>query len=119
MISVNFRDARPIYEQIKDDFKKLIISGALSKDDKMPSVRTLATQLSINPNTIQRAYNELETEGFIYSVPGKGSFICSDSEKQKEHVEELKEQLRNIIKELRVFDVDEEDLMELLKEGRE
>lgn len=117
MISLNFRDAKPIYEQIKDNFKKLIISGALKNDDKMPSVRTLATQLSINPNTIQRAYNELETEGFIYSVPGKGSFVCSNSEKQKEHIEELKEKLRSIIRELKVLNVTESELSLILKEG--
>lgn len=117
MISLNFRDAKPIYEQIKDNFKKLIISGALKNDDKMPSVRTLATQLSINPNTIQRAYNELETEGFIYSVPGKGSFVCSNSEKQKEHIEELKEKLRSIIRELKVLNVTESELCLILKEG--
>lgn len=117
MISLNFRDAKPIYEQIKDNFKKLIISGALKNDDKMPSVRTLATQLSINPNTIQRAYNELEAEGFIYSVPGKGSFVCSNSEKQKEHIEELKEKLRSIIRELKVLNVTESELSLILKEG--
>ena len=74
MISLNYRDSRPIYEQIKDGLKKLIVTGGLAVDEKLPSVRSLATQLSINPNTIQRAYNELEGEGYIYSVPGKGSF---------------------------------------------
>ena len=74
MISLNYRDSRPIYEQIKDGLRKLIVTGAIGTDEKLPSVRALATQLSINPNTIQRAYNELEGEGYIYSVPGKGSF---------------------------------------------
>ena len=68
MISLNYRDSRPIYEQIKDGLKKLMVSGALAADEKLPSVRALATQLSINPNTIQRAYNELESEGYIYSM---------------------------------------------------
>ena len=62
MISLNYRDSRPIYEQIKDGLRKLIVTGALGPDEKLPSVRSLATQLSINPNTIQRAYNELEGE---------------------------------------------------------
>ena len=75
MISLNYRDSRPIYEQIKDGLRKLIVTGAMQPDEKLPSVRALATQLSINPNTIQRAYNELETEGYIYSVPGKGQ-LC-------------------------------------------
>ena len=66
MISLNYRDARPIYEQIKDGLRRLIVSGALQTDERLPSVRTLAAQLAINPNTIQRAYNELEKEGYIY-----------------------------------------------------
>ncbi len=74
MISLNYRDSRPIYEQIKDGLRKLIVTGGLGPDEKLPSVRALAAQLAINPNTIQRAYNELEGEGYIYSVPGKGSF---------------------------------------------
>lgn len=74
MISINFRDSRPIYEQVKDALRRLIVSGALPPDEKLPSVRELASQLVINPNTIQRAYRELEHEGYIVSVPGKGSF---------------------------------------------
>ena len=70
MISLNYRDSRPIYEQIRDGLRKLIVTGALGADEKLPSVRALAAQLAINPNTIQRAYNELEGEGYIYSVPG-------------------------------------------------
>ena len=64
MISLNYRDSRPIYEQIKDGLRKLIVTGALRPDEKLPSVRALAAQLAINPNTIQRAYNELE--GGVY-----------------------------------------------------
>ena len=76
MISLNYRDSRPIYEQIKDGLRKLIVTGAMLPDEKLPSVRALAQQLSINPNTIQRAYADLEGEGYIYSVPGKGSFAA-------------------------------------------
>ena len=65
MISLNYRDSRPIYEQIKDGLRKLIVTGAMAPDEKLPSVRALATQLSINPTTLQRAYNELEGEGYI------------------------------------------------------
>ena len=74
LIGLNYRDSRPIYEQIKDNYKRLILSGGIAAGDKLPSVRELASQLAINPNTIQRAYRELESEGFIYTVPGKGSF---------------------------------------------
>ena len=74
MITLNYRDARPIYEQVCDGLRRLIVSGAIADGDKLPSVRALATQLAINPNTIQRAYNELETSGYCCSVPGKGCF---------------------------------------------
>ena len=74
MITLNYRDARPIYEQVRDGLRKLIVSGAIADGEKLPSVRQLASQLAINPNTIQRAYNELEAEGWTASVPGKGSF---------------------------------------------
>lgn len=79
MISLNYRDSRPIYEQIKDGLRKLIVTGAIATDEKLPSVRALATQLSINPNTIQRAYEALESEGYVYSVPGKGSFAAPNT----------------------------------------
>ena len=75
MISLNYRDSRPIYEQIRDGFKKLIATGAIGPDEKLPSVRVLATQLSINPNTIQRSYRQLEAEGWIVTVHGKGCFV--------------------------------------------
>ncbi len=76
MIHLDYRDARPIYAQILEGFREQIRSGVLQAGDKMPSVRELAAQLTINPNTIQRAYRELEANGYIASVPGKGSFVC-------------------------------------------
>lgn len=75
MIHLDYRDARPIYLQIVSGFREQIVSGVLQNGDRLPSVRELATELTINPNTIQRAYRELEMEGWIASVPGKGSFI--------------------------------------------
>lgn len=80
MISLNGRDPRPIYEQLKENFRKLLISGVIARDEKLPSVRELASQLAINPNTIQRAYRELEAEGYIYTNAGKGSFAADVSE---------------------------------------
>ena len=65
MIQLNYRDARPIYEQVKDGFRHLIIQEVMKRDEKLPSVRELATSLTINPNTIQRAYRELEQEGYV------------------------------------------------------
>ena len=76
MMQLNFRDARPIYSQIIENFRAQISAGILLPGERLPSVRELAGELAINPNTIQRAYRELETEGWIASVPGKGSFVC-------------------------------------------
>lgn len=76
MVQLDYRDARPIYTQIVDNFRSQIVSGILLPGEKMPSVRELAGELTINPNTIQRAYRELEMDGWIASVPGKGSFVC-------------------------------------------
>lgn len=76
MVHLDYRDARPIYSQIVDGFREQILSGVLRAGDRMPSVRELAGSLTINPNTIQRAYRELEMQGWIASVPGKGSFVC-------------------------------------------
>ncbi|MCQ2518939.1 MAG: GntR family transcriptional regulator [Lachnospiraceae bacterium] len=117
MIELNLRDSRPIYEQIGDSYKKLIISGVLKPDEKMPSVRTLAQQLSINPNTIQRAYNELEAAGFVYSIPGKGSFVCEMEDFNKEHIAELKVTVRTLIEELRLLKVSDEEIYELMGKG--
>ncbi len=116
MISLNYRDSRPIYEQIKDGLRKLIVTGAIGTDEKLPSVRSLATQLSINPNTIQRAYNELEGEGYIYSVPGKGSFAAGEADAGMSRRKELWEKVRELLAELRYLGVRQEELMVLLQE---
>ncbi len=79
MIILDYRDRRPLYEQIVEKFRELMVSGALAQDSRMPTVRSLAMDLSINPNTIQRAYAELERQGYIYSVKGKGSFVADSS----------------------------------------
>lgn len=89
MILIDYNDKRPIYEQIAGRFQALIISGVMEADEKLPSVRTLAVELSINPNTIQRAYGELEKDGFIYTVKGKGNFVKRDEgliHRQKERL---------------------------------
>ena len=116
MIRLNYRDARPIYEQIKDGMRKLIVTGAMAANEKLPSVRAMATQLSINPNTIQRAYNDLETEGYIYSVPGKGSFVCDRADADRARRELLEEKVRGLLSELRDLGVSESELQTLLKE---
>ena len=76
MITINYRDPRPIYEQIQTELRRLMLTGVLPPGSRLPSVRELAGQLAINPNTIQRAYRELEADGYILSVAGKGSFVA-------------------------------------------
>ncbi len=100
MISLNYRDPRPIYEQLEEKLRRLILSGAIAEGEKLPSVRELASQLAINPNTIQRAYRELEQNGFIYSVPGKGSFAGKLSGVDESRRKELREKLLAIWTEL-------------------
>ena len=110
MIQLNYRDSRPIYEQVRDALRKLVVSGALAPGDKLPSVRQLAASLAINPNTIQRAYEVLEQEGYVYSVPGKGSFAAHRREMDGRRKEELLRQLDAIAEELRFFGVTAEDI---------
>ncbi len=100
MLSLNLRDSRPIYEQVRDGLRRLIITGAIPAGDKLPSVRTLAGQLAINPNTIQRSYEALEQEGYAYSVPGKGSFAALLQDVTHKRREELLRQLDAIVQEL-------------------
>ena len=76
MLNLDYRDARPIYKQVRDGLRRLMVTGAIQEGEKLPSVRSLASTLAINPNTIQRAYESLEAEGYLYSVPGKGSFAA-------------------------------------------
>lgn len=79
MLNLDYRDARPIYEQVKDGLRRLMVTGVIREGEKLPSVRAMAGTLAINPNTIQRAYEALEAEGYVYSVPGKGSFAAPNT----------------------------------------
>ena len=89
MLSLDYRDARPIYEQVKDGLRRLMVSGVIREGEKLPSVRTLASTLAINPNTIQKAYEALEAEGYVCSVPGKGSFAAPHTGVDRGRREEL------------------------------
>ena len=110
MIHIDYRDPRPIYEQVKDGLRRLVVIGALPAGEKLPSVRELATTLTINPNTIQRAYRELESEGYIVSVPGKGSFAAERREENEEHKQELLKKLREVARELRWLGMSGEEI---------
>ncbi|MBQ2634237.1 MAG: GntR family transcriptional regulator [Oscillospiraceae bacterium] len=116
MITVNYRDPRPVYEQIMDGLRRRIISGVLAPDERLPSVRELAAQLAINPNTIQRAYRELEQSGYIYSVAGKGNFAGHRQEVDAGRRETLLRTLRETARELRWLGVSREELTDCLRE---
>lgn len=115
MLNINYKDARPIYEQIKDGVKKLIISGVLTDGEKLPSVRELASELTINPNTIQRAYAELETEQYIVSIAGKGSFARVVKEIDEVNLKEILMRLDDVLDELAFLGIKQETVIEHIK----
>lgn len=123
MLTLNYRDSRPIYGQIKDGLRRMIVTGALEPDEKLPSIRAMAVDLAINPNTIQRAYAELEAEGFIYSVPGKGSYASRGADAARlrasspEREAELIRRLRELVAELRYLGLNDSEIISLMNEG--
>ncbi|MBR4669976.1 MAG: GntR family transcriptional regulator [Butyrivibrio sp.] len=96
---IDYQDSRPIYEQIAESFKMQILKGILQADDQMPSVRSLAMELSTNPNTVQKAYTELEREGFIYTVKGRGNFVKGDALLKDNKKVELIQEIAGLFKE--------------------
>ena len=119
MIILDYKDARPIYEQVVDKFQKLILTGALEPNTKMPSVRSLAVELSINPNTIQRAYSELEREGFIYTVKGRGNFVAYDESLLRYRKDEIYRKLEEIVREAGEIGISRQELSDYLGERQE
>ena len=120
VIRVDVKSRVPIYEQIISSVKKAVLGGLLLGDELLPSVRSLALELTINPNTIQKAYAELERQGIIYSVPGKGNFVSPNThEIENQHREELKKKLGEIINEALRSGMTREDIMEILEKGKE
>ncbi|MBD5154091.1 MAG: GntR family transcriptional regulator [Oscillibacter sp.] len=116
MLTLNYRDSRPIYGQIKDGLRRMIVTGVLEPDERLPSVRSMAVDLAINPNTIQRAYAELEAEGFIYSVPGKGSFAAQHLKADPARQSELVRRLRELVAELRYLGLSDSEIISLMNE---
>ncbi len=117
MLSLNYRDARPLYRQIKDSLRHMILTGALAPDEKLPSVRSLATSLAINPNTIQRAYGELESEGFLYTVPGRGSFACPGDDAVALRRREVFAALEELVRELACLGLSREEVASYITEA--
>lgn len=119
MFKIDLKSRKAIYEQVVDNFKEMIISGVLKPDEKVPSVRDMAKELTINPNTIQKAYRELENRGYFYSVSGLGSFVAAptDAQKNEARKNELKTVLKNTINELVFLECPREEIMLLIKES--
>lgn len=114
MISIDLTDRRPIYEQLKENVVRLTMLGVLSPDEQLPSVRTLAKQLAVNPNTVQKAYQDLEREGFIYSSPGRGSFISAGVSESKRLKEEARESLQKACIQCRLVNIARDEAAEIL-----
>ena len=115
MFDLDLKSRIPIYEQLVEHIKEMIFQGVIQADEKMPSVRQLASELTINPNTIQKAYRELEQLGYIYSLPGKGSYVKEVSEMKTEvHVSALKEDLISILKELLFLNVSKDEIVGII-----
>ncbi len=116
MFELDLRSRKPIYEQLVDKMKELIINEVLKPDEQLPSVRQLAQQLTINPNTIQKAYRELEVQGFIYSLKGKGSFVNPmDPDKDGDKILQVKQELEKLLQEALYLGIPAEDLHELIR----
>ncbi len=115
VILIDYKDRRPIYEQVIEKFQQMILCGALEPDSPMPSVRSLAMELSLNPNTIQRAYQELERQGYIYTLKGKGSFV-SNSMKAADHKrKEIQEELEKCVSNAVMAGITEDELRDMVE----
>ncbi|MDO4482191.1 MAG: GntR family transcriptional regulator [Bacillota bacterium] len=118
MFQIDLKSRKAIYEQVVDNFKEMIITGVLKPDEKVPSVRDMAKELTINPNTIQKAYRELENRGYFYSVSGLGSFVAApaDVQNNKARIDELKGVLKTTLNELVFLECPKEEIMEAIRE---
>jgi GntR family transcriptional regulator len=120
MFQVDLKSRKPIYAQVVENFKRLVVSGALPEGEKVPSVRDLAKTLTVNPNTIQKAYRELETQGYIYIVPGQGSFAAAPpKESNQRQVSALYGKLGEIARELLYLGEDPENIVKSVRETSE
>lgn len=118
LISIDSRSSKPIYEQIIDGMKENIMKKILRPNDKVPSVRELASIITANPNTVSRAYKELERQGLIVSIKGKGTYIADDYTQDVDYrkVNKIKEQIKNIIIDMHHMGIDESEFIEIVKE---
>lgn len=114
MIILDYRDKRPIYEQVVEKLEHLIICGGLEANSKLPSVRSLAMDLSVNPNTIQRAYAQLEQDGYIYTILGRGNYVTDKSEWQSGHFKALKHSFWDLLVQAHEAGMPREELLSLI-----
>lgn len=119
MININYGHSKPIYEQVKDGLRQLMLSGVLTENAKLPSVRELAVKLTINPNTIQRAYAELEAEGYVVSVTGKGNFVAEGDTQNQARRQELLAKMRPMMEELKALGMTAEEFAALWEGGKD
>ena len=110
MSIINYKDGRPIYEQIAGYYRRLILKGILGEDEQMPSVRSLAMELSTNPNTVQKAYQALIAEGYLYTVSGRGNFVAEAGELRRKKREDLKRRFAGLVKEAKELGMDPKEL---------
>ncbi len=109
---IDYLDSRPIYEQIADKYKSLILTGVLQANEQLPSVRKLAMELSTNPNTVQKAYALLEREGYLYSVKGRGNFVRENDALKEQKIVELKGKITELLVQARDLGIEPKEMME-------
>ncbi|MFC0561021.1 GntR family transcriptional regulator [Halalkalibacter alkalisediminis] len=120
MFQLDIRSRVPIYEQLVEKWKELIIHEVYQPDQQLPSVRVLAQELTVNPNTIQKAYRELENQGYIYSIPGKGKFVAPQATTtNNEKVIKLKQELLKLLSEALYLGIDKEEILSLITEAEQ
>ena len=116
MVKLDYKSSRPLHEQITCGIKELVISGVLKTDEQLPSVRELSVSLTVNPNTVQRAYKTLETEGIIYSIRGKGNFVARLPEADTKQLEKMYDALADNVRELSFWGESREKILEKVAE---
>lgn len=118
-MQLNYRDSKPIYEQIKESIRRMIVMNVIKQDEKLPSVRVLACKYAINPNTIARAYRELEDEGYLYTQSGKGTFVADAENARQSRAKHLKLLFDQVVTELIILETPVEELMTRVDDAKE
>lgn len=118
MFDLDLKSRVPIYEQLVEKIKELIIKEVLKENEQLPSVRALSNDLTINPNTIQKAYRELENQGYIYSIPGKGNFVSNVKNKNlnREKIEKISQEIKKLVLEGVYLGMTKQEVLDILEE---